>query len=57
MSSCENCGENTSNMLVAECGYTYVCEDCVDNMWSSGSRYNSDGVKTNLWNEYRKYDE
>lgn len=53
MDCCENCGESTSNTLEAECGYTYVCDNCVDQMWKSGSRYNSDGIKTNLWYEYR----
>lgn len=54
MSYCENCGERTSNMLIAECGYTYLCEDCVDEEWLKGGYTNSDGVKTNVYNEYRE---
>lgn len=54
MGYCDNCGERTSNMLVAECGYSFICEDCVDNVWSSGNYLNSDGISQNLWNQYEK---
>jgi hypothetical protein len=52
MSCCENCGESTSKRLIAECGYTYACEDCFDEMWSSGGYTDTDGISKNLWNEY-----
>lgn len=56
MPYCENCGQPTENKLVAECGYSYICEECADEEIRSQERTNSDGVKYNLYTDYHSKD-
>lgn len=49
---CEECGRQTSNRLVAECGYSIVCEQCVDKVWEDSFHYDSDGKMVSMYKEY-----
>lgn len=53
MDKCKNCGKATSNILVAECGYTFACKDCVDYMWEKEGYIDSDGRSRNFYYAYR----
>lgn len=41
---CTECGSQTSNTLNAMCGHSYVCSECVDEVWSNDGYYDSDGI-------------
>lgn len=49
---CEECGTQTSNTLVAECGYSTICEQCVDKAWEDSFHYDSDGRMVSMYKEY-----
>ena len=49
---CEECSSQTSNRLVAECGFSYVCSNCVDKVWEDSFHYDSDGRNVSMYHSY-----